>query len=271
MSDLPLYITELLCKIAASEGFVNHEIFSECGSNHGDNFTSVIVRVSLRGQRTINGKTKNDELNLLCKFGSPSAERRKEFLTTSIFEREIYMYKNLLPTFDRFQTEKGLTNAEKFTAYPKFYAGISDDVNEHYVLILEDLKFRNYAMWPKCKAVPIDHARLLVEQLGKFHGISIALKHQQPERFEEYKKLDDFLLQFFRNSFSYFEGALDLALKVVEDAEHIKVLEDVKLNALEYMAKCVDANESEPISVVGHGDCWNNNALYQYEAEVFHL
>lgn len=268
MSDIPEYVRDLLKRIATSEGFDNYTTIVEAGSNHGDGFIGVLARVTLSGNRNIDGNYQEDELKLLCKFGSEIAERRKQFHTDALFKREIYVYEKLFPAFRKFQKSKGLSDADAFVSYPKYYAGVADEENGHFVIIMEDLRFQNFAMWPKSQPAPLDHVRLVMEQLGKYHGVSLAMKVQQPRIFKEFAKLDDLFHVICRNGLPLFHAAYDMAMNAVTDEEHKKILEDLKEHTVEIMIDCVDVERSEPFCVVSHGDCWNNNLLYRYENGV---
>lgn len=268
MSKLPACAIDLIKKIAASEGFIEYTTKVDSGSNHGDNFIGVLERVMLCGTRRVNGKFKEDKLHLLCKFGPDVAERRREFNTDALFDREIYAYEKLLPAFKKFQKSKGLSDADCFTAYPNYYGGIADGDKGQYLIVMDDLRYQKFGMWPKKEPIPFDHAKLVFEQLGKYHGVSFAMKDQQPVQFKEFQKLNDLFEHFYRNALPMFHAAYDMAINVLDDEEHRKVMQDLKENTLEIYLECIDTKRFEPFGVIGHGDCWNNNQLYKYEKEV---
>lgn len=268
MSELPGYAHELLKKIAASEGFTKYTTNVKSGSNHGDNFMGVLTTVQLRGIRIKNGKPIDDELNLLFKFGSPVAERRKEFQTDDLFFREMFAYEKLLPAFAKFQRDKGISDSDGFFSYPKFYASVFDEENGNFLIVMDDLRPHKYAMWPKKQPVPLDHVKLVIQEIAKYHGVSIAMKHQRPVQFKEFENLSDLFNNMVRNASSMFHAGYDMALTAVTDVEHIKILQDVKENLLQRVLECVHKNRIGPFGVIGHGDCWNNNQLFKYENEV---
>lgn len=270
MFEIPDYVGELLKKIAKSEGFTNYSTELKAGSNHGDNFTSNLASASFRGTRIVNGVPKKDELHLLCKFGSSNAQRRKEFHTADLFEREIDVYKRVLPIFAKFQQERGLSDDESFAAYPKVFTGISDEVKEQFVIVMEDLRPKGYTMWPKNQPVPLDHVMLMLKQLGKYHGISFAMKDQRPDLFEGLKGLQSLMVNFFRNpnSLKMMHASYDRAIDSLKNEHHIQILKDVKNNTIEYLEDCLKHDDCGKFAVIGHGDCWSNNLLYLYKHEV---
>lgn len=270
MSDLPDYVVELLAKIAESEGFTDYKTDIQPGSNHGDGFLGIMTSVVLSGQRNNNSSTSDDKIHLLCKLAPTNETRRKEFHSAIVFIREALMYNKILPIFAKFQKEKGLSEEESFTSYPKCYEAIADEEKDQFVIIMEDLRPQGFTMWPKNKPVPANHAYAVVEQLGRLHGISFALKDQRPDVYEELKQVPDVLRVFFQSDIMlpFMHMAYDRAIAILEDQEHIDAANDIKAHTREYFEGCLKDGVCEPFGVIGHGDCWNNNLLYQYKEGV---
>lgn len=179
----------------------------------------------------------------------------------------------MLPTFAKFQKEKGLCDEDSFVSYPKVFASEADEVNERYILIMEDLRPRNFGMFNiRGERNRLDHTMYVMREMGKFHGISFAMQDQRPREFEEFKKLDDnygkMLIDGKLNV--YLQQALDRMLGVLKDPKHIRLIEDFsRRRAAVYnqlMRGPIDKNE---LAVITHGDCWSNNFLWKYgDAEV---
>lgn len=267
MKDLPVFITEALKKIAKDEGLLDYKIEFEAGSNHGDNFLGITTAVDLHGSSLIDGKIVPKTLRLFCKSAPTNLERRNLFNTVEIFKREVIMYTKILPEFLNFQREKGLSEDEIFHSFPKCYLAVADDVTDEYFLIMENLRSKGYEMWPKEKHITIEHARLFFRELGKFHGISVALKDQKPEVFAEMKKLNDLFLPILEKSMNgTFEYSIECAMEVVKDPENRKLISNVRKNYRRILKDCLVENAgSFSFGVVTHGDCWTNNLLFQYE------
>lgn len=270
--DLPDYVVDLVNKIAKSEGFTEFNIVIKPGSNHGDNFMSVLTSAIISGARVnVNGDSiGNDELYLLCKLAPSNPVRRKEFHSVIVFQREVKIYQKILPLFAEFQREKGLAPSDSFIAYPKCYEAIADEEKDQFVIIMEDLRPQGFAMWPKFKGTPANHELLVMEHLGKLHGISFALKDQRPDAYEELKELDDLIIQFFNNESmtNVVNLGFDRAVAVLEDNDHKRIMEDVRANSRQYFIECLKEGVCEPFGVVGHGDCWNNNIIYLHKDGV---
>lgn len=270
MTQLPEWVLDLIGKIAKSERFTDYSIEIKEESNNGDNFTSNLARVQIRGDRALNNIAQTDELHIICKIAHSNYENRAKCLTDVIFARESYMYDRVLPLFTEFQQEKGLSEDQSFNAYGRFFASVCDEEKQHFVVIMEDMRPAGFAMRPKCEPSTLDHCRLMLQQLGRFHGISLALRDQRPDVFKQFEILDDLFVKYYSLE-SVLHGlhhALDMAIERLDNEEHVKILEDVKKNSIAYFKEATDRKAFEPFGVIGHGDCWTNNLLYRNKLEV---
>lgn len=263
---LPEHITNRLHKIAKSEGFSDYKIETKAGSNHGDNFLGVMTSVTLTGTRGLNGKSRAEELHLIIKLPPSNETRQKNFKTDLVFDREVYMYSKVLPAFVRFQQEKGLSEADSFLSFPKVYSCEEDFENNTYILIMEDLRPKNYQMWPKEKTVPLNHELLVMKELGKLHGISFAMKDQRPNEFDEFKGMKDTFSELVLHGKmrSFMNKSIERAANVLKNPEHKKLMLNFRKTYVETIDDFLAGPLSKEYGVINHGDCWNNNFLYQY-------
>lgn len=265
MCDLPDYVLELLAKIADADNLSDYTIELNAGSKHGDNFLGVIHRAILRGRR--HGKPA--ELNLILKLSTTNESRRKEFQMDSVFKREVLAYHELLPLFEKFQRDKGLSDDEGFFAFPKCLAAVADAQSNQFAIIMEDLKVNKFVMLPKEKPIAGDHIYLIVEQLAKMHAISFAIKDQQPQVYDRLRKVHDLFRSFFTSDAlrHLIESPVDRAIDVLENEDHIEWLKDFRANLHDEISRCFADGASEPFGVIGHGDFWLNNILFRYDEE----
>ncbi len=190
MSSHPAYLTEYLNKIAKDEGFVEYSLHYESGSNHGDGFVAVMVAVTIKGKQMVDvGDEK--ELSLMCKLLPENKARREFFSSTTLFEREVYVYNDVLPMFDKFQIERNISFSDGFFQYPKCYLAVANATKDHYVIIMKNVKVDHYELWDKMKPVDFDTSSIFLATLGRYHGISLALRDQEPNLFQKLLDLDD--------------------------------------------------------------------------------
>lgn len=260
--QLPKYINEMLNEIARDEGFRNYEIITESGSSHGDNIHGVLVAIKL-----IDQNSNAEPLHLMCKMAPTSKEYRDSSQSALLFKREIYLYTRVFPALVDFQREKGLSEVERFSAFPKVYATYVNDEHETYALILEDMRPQKYILWPRHNPMPLNHAEMVLEKLAKLHGVSMALKDQRPLVFDEFKGLYDVAeTQIERGNFgSVIESALEQAINVLENDEHKTIMRKCKTDYRRILNECFAIDR---FGVINHGDCWINNYLFQYAEDV---
>lgn len=260
MSEIPDFVRDLVHKIAKSEGLIDYKIDVKPGTNHGDNLFSDMLSVTITGQRT---------LHLLCKLAPTNEARRQHSGSLRLFRREALMYNKIFPLFDEFQREKGLKPEDMFTAYPKCHVAIADDVTDQFVIIMDDLRPQGYAMWPKAIGTPLAHEYLVMEQLGKLHGISLALKDQRPDVYESLRALKDVIVEFFEHDSmtQLMHAAYDKVISVLDNVEHKRIMGEMREHVQKFHEDLL-TGDCDPFGVVGHSDCWNNNLIYRYEHGV---
>lgn len=210
------------------------------------------------------------KLNLLCKIAAANAQQCKESMADLLFKRESYFYNTVAPAFMHFQQEKGLPEKDQFKAFPQCYEAVCDQEKEVFTIVMEDLRPKGFTMLPMQKPIPPAHCRLFMRELAKFHAISFAMKDQQPEEFEEFKKLDDLLsaLNSTPDSINSFRNSYNRAIEALESEEHKNIMRDVETRTPEYFESCLGRNAAEAFGVVSHGDTWNNNILYRTNSQV---
>lgn len=167
-------LNEVLSKELCSEKI---DVTIEPGSKKGDNTVGIVYSVSGKSSADIpNGNARNKvSTKMFLKVAPPVKGIRAEFFLRFCFLREIRMYDEVLPMFRRLQESNGL-NVEKdrFHEYPKCYKTI--DAVEDEALIFQDLKADRFEMFDRFQMITIDHVRLVMKALGKYHALSFALR-----------------------------------------------------------------------------------------------
>ncbi|XP_055321909.1 uncharacterized protein LOC129577979 [Sitodiplosis mosellana] len=260
---LPKFIQKLLDKIIKENGFKDCSVQVKQGSNVGDGFMSELSCITLAERNS------EKKLHLVCKVAPSSKNRRKEFISDVAFTREAAFYTKLMPSFAKFQAEKNLSKDDQFLAYPKCYAATIDGENEHYAIILEDLRPQEFKLWNKVKTSPIENVRLAMREIAKFHGISIAMKDQKPEEFAEFEKYTDIFRFFFesKNMRDMVRGSYEQAVALLKSQDHKNIMLDLKENFMDYFENILNEKSANYLGVICHGDFWNNNILYRFNKD----
>lgn len=109
--------------------------------------------------------------------------RRKTFRSADFFRNECNFYSQVLTRMLDFQKSKHIAHDISFTEVPRCLAFYVD--GEHDFLALEDLRPGGYASASRQHGFDLDHCKLLLRALGKYHALSLAIKDQDPEMFKE--------------------------------------------------------------------------------------
>jgi thiamine kinase-like enzyme len=227
----------------------------------GDGYLGDIVFASVSG-RTQEESTKIYDLVLKCSKRSQALRETSSLV--QIFMNEIFVYRELFPSFANFEKEKKVE--DPFNSVAKCYGSFVGDNIE--VIVLENLKKIGYDLWPKNKPLTRSHIELVIKEYGKYHAISVAMREQQPDTFQ---KLVDISEQNI-NKLTGFDS-IDVAFRscIEESYELLKndIDEEILLKWRNFKDQVKslyeDVNKSVTgLKVITHGDCWNNNFMYKY-------
>lgn len=263
--NLPEYVIEQLEKIAKTAGFSEYSFKQDTGSKHGDGFMGTMVNITVTGQRNLNGTMKLDKLDLICKMLPAGKAQRDMLCLETVFAREVELYSRVLPIFKKFQAEKGLKESNGFFEFPNCYCAISDAKQDHYLIIMDDLRSIGYNMWNKQVSLEYEHVRLLLTALGRCHALSIALRDQRPEVFDTFRALDDLLLHIIDNSVamdSFFTDGIAQSIRLFQGRPELDYLTKLRDTWKDRFVKILGSDQSGDFCVIGHGDCWNNNFMF---------
>ncbi|KAM8712675.1 hypothetical protein ACLKA7_013068 [Drosophila subpalustris] len=194
-----------------------------------------------------------------------SQDRYKKLQFETLFNNEIRFYTEILPTLQEL-------SHGNFAA-PKYY--YSENNPTSAVLILGDFGADGWSVTKKRFGLSLEHARIAVQYLGRFHGLGYALKHNQQELFENIaSKLRE--ARFDTTSLSADweltqKIAVLRAAKAVNtyqpqvDKDFVRKFQQLTYSYLGYGRQRVAPRE--PLSTLCHGDYLRNNVAYKYDTE----
>lgn len=144
---------------------------------------------------------------------------------------------------------------------------------EHDFIAMEDLGVLGFRSADRQVELDVAHCKLALESLGKFHGISHAMRTLEPETFRRLTShmIDIYYSEPAREWYSEMTG---IEISVSRDAIHkeypgteieakMHAFTDTSYNFYSRMIEMTHAvNE---FSVIGHGDCWLPNFMFNYE------
>ncbi|XP_049285871.1 uncharacterized oxidoreductase dhs-27-like [Anopheles funestus] len=261
-SELPKFFYTAMDQVAKNEGFTvgQYTVEVEDGSSKGDGFVGELFRAFL---------TEGDRREVyLCKIPPLNEARREQFGTMQIFEREALVYNTLLPLMFAYQEEKGISREEGFFSTPKCYYAHYDGQTEEAIIVMEDLRLNSYKMFNKDKPVDYEHARLTMELLGRYNAVSLAMKQDRPQEFEQFK-VPDPMKEMMGPGNPFIMMLQKTAMDAIETLEPHEPKERSKMqklldNLMVDIERYDNFELAEPYAVLGHGDCWINNMMYRY-------
>ncbi|XP_018566825.1 uncharacterized protein LOC108907569 [Anoplophora glabripennis] len=254
-----------VAKAVERKNFNTFKVTLDGTSEKCDGYIGDIVFVNVTGTNTDN---KEETLHLVVKHSKQNDYFRASAFK-HMFDAEIHFYDKVYPVLERFQLEKKLSVT--FSAVPKCLKTLCLEKKE--VLILESLKPQGYKLCDRRKPLNIFHIKAILEQFGRLHALSFALRDQRRNEFEAIvKNYPDFLGNFLRDKLTRgcFRPVLNNALKTLLDhgeAELVnkfeKIIAKYTDNVADVMAKIVDEDEEQ--SVIVHSDGWCNNYMFKYK------
>lgn len=256
--ELLEFARDALQHVAQQAGLTSPTFTCSSGSNVGDGFVSVMLRVLIQGYNTRNSV---QQLRLIVKLPPLSKKRREEF------EREVQIYNEYLPALEKLQAEIGLRRYEGFFNFPKCYYAQYDRESGETVIILEDLVERGFGLWDKFTPMDYFYSAKVLESLGRYHGLSLVRKTQKPELFAQFQAYNDvfFFLLEKESTQQMFQAYFDVGISAFTETEVAprEKLTHFRDNLLEEFAKLLSPTEAEPYAIVTHGDCWSKNFMFK--------
>lgn len=277
-AGVPDYLLPYFVDIAKGEGLSDsYRIEYVPGNKPGDGFMSQLLSITLVGpprQSPNDAPAKTGDepgelrVPLVVKLQPNSAVRKEQSNNALMFEREIFVYNRLFPMFNRLQRSLGLNERNGgFFAVPKCYAAYMNVFLDEAFIIMQDLRPQGFEMWPKQKAVTFEHAKLLLQQLGRLHALSFVMRDQRPEVFESFIRLPDHYRQLLDSSTarSMFDSTFRRAERLLERPADRRLMAKLRTEYEPLMLELLDLKKMGAFAVFGHSDCWNNNMMFREE------
>lgn len=234
------------------------ELSRSCdGSNSSKNSTT---RIYLRGYSPHHHKTFHRSLII-----KRQTERllRRHLQSDPAFLNEAAVYGCVIPTLRHmFSSDASLLPF----AHSLYVSGS--------VIVLQDLTPDGYKSVNRLQGLDLQHSKITMKALGRFHACSLAMKHNDKQQFHRMKSQIREVI-FVPESMPVFSPSLENSLRmavsslkmssgpgqvVVDDAAHkLQTLRGRTFYTLQSLV-----SPKEPMSVICHGDFWINNLVFHY-------
>ncbi|XP_067003280.1 uncharacterized protein [Anabrus simplex] len=231
----------------------------------GDSYLSIVTRLKVEGLSLSDNKTHT--LSLIVKGLPANIGRRKTFRSCEFFRNEVNFYNEVLPRFLTFQEKKKLQ--KPFVEIPRCYEAFADGENDF--VIMEDVSHSGFVAPKRQEGFDYEHCCAVLQIMGRFHALSLAMKDQEPEEFKKaassvketyyYSENKPWYADMLRRFTDILSDAVSKELPGTVYEEKLKMLTDDDFyDRLTNLVK-----PKEPYAVVGHGDTWCPNFLFRYK------
>ncbi|XP_053660980.1 uncharacterized protein LOC128709968 [Anopheles marshallii] len=238
-------------------------IHLELATKKGDNYASVLYRAKVD---VLNQGTGIVESFSTIVKAPPKGVLVEHMANLNFSTREIQMYRDLLPAFEKLYRDKGIS-ALLGPRCLKVCQGAPADV-----LVLEDLSHNgSKRMADRRAGLDQYHTELVLEQLARFHAASAVFVDQGhtlssdfngPKVVESLKHMGTPLFQPMLDGLVDFMANWDFV-----PADHYADMKELAKNAFDELIGIITAQEDR-FNVLNHGDLWINNIMFSTNAET---
>ncbi|CAG9564305.1 unnamed protein product [Danaus chrysippus] len=248
MANCEEMLNDCLKKIAIDQNYENYEITIKAISSGGANYTSALYLATIQAP----GK---DDLKLFAKIAA-IGEKIRSVSPYKLYETESLFYNYILKKYKELE-ERNNVPAEYRFATPKYYGGSDEYLKEVYVF--EDLTSKGFTTYDRFKSIDWEYTSKCLENLARFHALSIAFSQSEPEEFENLNITKD-----HRES----EEALGFIRDVIANALTV-TREENRDRLSKFMYGLVENKEVKKFyrsykrPVIGHGDYRPSNMMHR--------
>ncbi|XP_037295154.1 uncharacterized protein LOC119189473 [Manduca sexta] len=210
MSEHKQIFTEILNKIVAERALVAPRVKIQPISSGGANFTTQLFKATISHG--------DNELKLFAKVAAVGDKFRNQIEGFRMFETENDFYTKLIKIYENLQEKHNVPQDKRFVA-PKCY-GCSSKLYEE-VLVLEDLSAQGFTVYDRMKSVDWDYASKAVEEIAKFHALSVAFEKENKEEFNEYVGTLTFSLD--KETTKHFTDIINKGVNLIKEENRSRV------------------------------------------------
>ena len=231
----------------------------------GENYLSVLHRVEIDYKE--DQSNEENKYSMIIKSPPEGEVMREHLEDIQGFQKESFMYTDVLPIMYRFiRYKKG--DVDQFSA--SWLPCSKGDK----IIVMEDLKHLDYKMGDRKVGLDLDHCKIALRGLARFHVASFAAFELLYPKMEEmyvegiYKDhQDEEKRRLFERSI---KNDLESLASAVETWPGYEKYGDKLRNLIPTCAKRmadVVKPKRKALNVVNHGDFWVNNVLFHYNPQ----
>ncbi|KAJ3649416.1 hypothetical protein Zmor_021162 [Zophobas morio] len=256
--DIEVYLKDILF----NEKLKHFLVQQHKTGQEGKGFVADVIFITVRGQ-TLQDQSKEYNLVLKCSKQIPSL--RDTLSIKATFENEIYLYCCVFNEFVNFQHDKKLDRI--FDCVPKCFGTFVGENLE--ILALQNLRSLGYCVNDLKNGLDVNHLNLIVNEYGKWHGISAAMQDQKPEAFWRLSNGIQDLWEKLSEKIDI-DKFFGVPIEQICNLVRHEIGDDAKRKINKFRQKILfimkelifDRNY---FCVLTHGDAWNDNFMFKYQ------
>lgn len=230
-------------------------------TSKGDNYASVMIRIRVEYMSNTCNEPRKASYILKTSFQQlPNPLPNDALVSCGVYRREMLMYEAIFPQFKDILLTIGYSEDLVADAIK------IDHLREG--MLLEDLKDRHYVMLQRKTGLNLEHAKLILRKLAKFHAASVILNEMEPSVFSEF---DRGAFNKHTNSLAQFYiGCMEECTRAVCSWKGFGAigakLSKIRDKVMEYGTGAFEAKDDR-LNVLIHGDLWTNNVMFKYDSD----
>ncbi|KAM7343125.1 uncharacterized protein ACRADG_010267 [Cochliomyia hominivorax] len=231
----------------------------KAATKSGENYASNLLRLKIEVLKNDNSV---ENLFYIIKLPLPSGESETVDFLWSLFPKEITVYCEILPRFEKLYKQLGL-NIKFAPKYFQLRQTLDMDPN---TILLEDLSEQGFSLQNRFEGLNFEYTKKVLKKLAEFHAVSA----RYVEVYGSYDKMFEQHM-FSEETRSLYENVkIDYFLNYIKEYEGHEEYIDLIPNLLEnYLDLSIAASATDPteFNVLNHGDFWLNNVMFQHSPE----
>ncbi|XP_013172014.1 PREDICTED: uncharacterized protein LOC106121068 [Papilio xuthus] len=252
--ELPCSLQASLEKIAQKEGYLKYKILSRSISTEGGNYMAKLYEVDIKGKTPVGEK----ETNIFIKHSIPEFNLAD---VSEIYCRELFFYNEVSKVFTGLEDEGKIPVDERYRSAKSYYESNSE------AIILQNLAKDGFTTVFRMDVMPLRFAELSIQQLAKFHTLSLVMERKRPEFFAKKIKNLKQIMQFEEKNLDFCKRMFDTSVAILE-TETKKKLNGNYSQLLEKYKKYISGDGTK-FKCLCHGDYRMNNILMKMkEGEI---
>ncbi|CAH0550373.1 unnamed protein product [Brassicogethes aeneus] len=256
-------IQHLVLQVMKNENYATFKIDTGGNTARGDGYLGDISFITVTACR--NGIKK--PYRLVVKAANPNEAFREKTPIEDVYKREVYMYTTIFPSLYDLCNDFCVDFPD--LSFAKVYTSCLEPKKES--IVLQNMKTIGFDLHSRLVPMNLNHAHMVFSRYGKFHGLSMAMRHKKSALFQKLTKDMTDLFGIFlaqANMVPSIREDYKTAMKLLKERgrmdlvrkyENAKIFEDIE------KITCKSTDPSDPASVILHGDCWNNNFMFKYD------